>query len=153
MTWNTRIIFTAVFLFISVFSKAQISGTVSYKLTVVDAVLNSTSTINSVLYIKDNKSLQVNLSKDIKPQDLDENIRIDVFKGRTKFVLKDFKSKTLLLSDNIVVKTYLIDDSLANFKWKITKEKKQILGFKCIKALLEFRGRSYISWFANDIPI
>jgi len=153
MTWNNRVIITVVFLFVSICAKAQVSGTINYKLTIVDPALSSTSTINSVLYINDNKSLQVNLGKDIKPQEVDENTRIDVFKGRTKFVLKDFKKKTLLLSDNIVVKTYLISDTLLNFKWSITKEKRKISNFTCTKALLNFRGRSYIAWFANDIPI
>lgn len=153
MTWNNGVIVTVIFLFVSIFAKAQVSGTINYKLTIVDPALNSINTINSVLYIKDNQSLQVNLSKDIKPQDVDENTKIDVFKGRPKFVLKDFKNKTLLLSDNIVVKTYLIGDTLLNFKWSITKEKRKISNFTCTKALLNFRGRSYIAWFANDIPI
>jgi len=153
MIWSNRITATVVFLLVSIFAKAQVSGTINYKLTIVDPALNSTSTINSVLYIKDNQSLQMDLDKNIKPQNVDENTIIDILKGRPKFVFKDFKNKKLILSDYIVTKTRLISDTIQNFKWSITKEKRKISNFTCTKALLNFRGRSYIAWFANDIPI
>lgn len=42
---------------------------------------------------------------------------------------------------------------LPSFKWQILSESKEILGYKCQKALGEFRGRKYIAWFAPSIPI
>lgn len=40
-----------------------------------------------------------------------------------------------------------------NFNWKILNEFKVINDYKCQKAMLNFRGRDYIAWFSNDIPI
>ncbi|MDY3315891.1 GLPGLI family protein [Riemerella anatipestifer] len=44
------------------------------------------------------------------------------------------------------------DDNL-KFDWKILNEFKIIDDYKCQKAILTFRGRDYIAWFSNDIPI
>jgi GLPGLI family protein len=39
------------------------------------------------------------------------------------------------------------------FDWKIINDFKTINDYKCQKAILTFRGRNYIAWFSNDIPI
>ncbi|MBC6109593.1 GLPGLI family protein [Pedobacter fastidiosus] len=132
---------------------AQLSGTINYKFIVVDPVTNTTNITNSILYITDNKSLQIGIEKNISPQNLDDNTIIEIVKGRPIFIFKNFKMKTLLLSDYVGLKTRLIEDTLLNFKWVITKEKKKILNFNCTKARVDFRGRQYEAWFTNDIPI
>jgi len=68
-------------------------------------------------------------------------------------VFKDLKLKSLKLADNIGPKYFLIDDSLNNFKWNITKKHKKILNYNCTKATINFRGRSYTAWFAESIPL
>ncbi|PWS30665.1 GLPGLI family protein [Pedobacter paludis] len=142
-----------VFLLFSSCVNAQLSATINYKLTIADPATNSTNTTNSILYISNNQSLQIGLDKSVAPKDLDDNTIIEIVKGRPIFILKDFKKKTLLLSDYIGIKTRLVKDTLLNFKWIITKEKRKILNFNCTKAQLNFRGRLYEAWFANDIPI
>ena len=37
--------------------------------------------------------------------------------------------------------------------WKITSESKNILGYDCILAKCDFRGRQWNAWFAPDIPV
>lgn len=44
-------------------------------------------------------------------------------------------------------------ERLPAFEWQILSESKDILGYKCQKALGEFRGRKYIAWFAPSILI
>jgi len=47
---------------------------------------------------------------------------------------------------------YTIDKS-PKIEWKIGKEKKEILGYNCVKAEGFFRGRLYTVWFAPDIAL
>lgn len=42
-------------------------------------------------------------------------------------------------------------DNFSPIKWQILNESKNILDYKCIKAVGEFRGRKYIAWFTTDI--
>lgn len=39
------------------------------------------------------------------------------------------------------------------FDWKITSEMKEILGYLCVKATCDFRGRKWNVWFTMDIPL
>lgn len=47
----------------------------------------------------------------------------------------------------------IIEDSLPNIKWKITNETKEILNFRCQKAIGEYKCREYVVWFSKDIPL
>ena len=37
--------------------------------------------------------------------------------------------------------------------WKLYTETKKIGSFTCSKATIKFRGRNYIAWFTNEIPV
>jgi GLPGLI family protein len=37
--------------------------------------------------------------------------------------------------------------------WKLKSETKAIGNFKCQKATITYRGRNYIAWFTNEIPV
>ncbi|MFC6267044.1 GLPGLI family protein [Frigoriflavimonas asaccharolytica] len=59
----------------------------------------------------------------------------------------------LKIKDNSFSKEILFYKDLnQNYNWKITSEIKNILGFKCKKALGEFRGRKFEAWFTSEIP-
>jgi len=47
----------------------------------------------------------------------------------------------------------IIRDSLPNIKWEITGDTKDILGFKCQKAIGTYKCREYAAWFTKDIPL
>jgi GLPGLI family protein len=54
-------------------------------------------------------------------------------------------------SDN---KTYFVKDELINLDWKlVTNENLTISGYKCSKAILNFRGRDYVAYYTTEIPI
>jgi len=50
-------------------------------------------------------------------------------------------------------KTYIVEEKINKIKWNIVEEFKTISGFKAQKANGFFRGRQYIAWFTNKIPI
>ena len=39
------------------------------------------------------------------------------------------------------------------FNWSIKNEKKSIIGYICLKAETKYKGRSFVAWYALDIPI
>jgi GLPGLI family protein len=52
-------------------------------------------------------------------------------------------------------KTYIIDDSLKTFDWKILNDIKDVAGHICMKAMVQdtIKNQKIIAWFAQDIPI
>ena len=44
-------------------------------------------------------------------------------------------------------------EEIPKFDWAIHTEKKEFLGYSCIRATTEFRGRNYEAWFAPSIPL
>ncbi len=46
-----------------------------------------------------------------------------------------------------------VNDVIPKIDWKLSSETKQIGKFTCSKATSDFRGRSYIAWFAPEIPM
>jgi len=136
---------------------AQIKGTINYKLTKNDGV-SSAAEINSIVYFSGNKSVEINLPKNLSNTIIADGdnsfVETKVLKNsKPIFVYKDFGKKELQLSDFIEGKIYLIKDTLANFKWVITKEKKKILNYSCTRATTTFRGRQFEAWFTDAIPV
>jgi GLPGLI family protein len=49
--------------------------------------------------------------------------------------------------------TLFVKEKTKNIEWELFDETKKINNFLCQKASCNFRGRSYIAWFTNDIPV
>ncbi len=67
----------------------------------------------------------------------------------------DLVNDKVVSIDNIKGKNYKITEQLPEMKWKLSNdgEVKKIDTFICSKALLNFRGRSYIAWYAPFIAV
>ncbi len=63
------------------------------------------------------------------------------------------KKKDSIFSQQVVFKTPYYVKKKVNIDWELSDEKKMIGNFKCQKAIGEFRGRTYIVWFTNEIPL
>lgn len=55
--------------------------------------------------------------------------------------------------DNFSDTVMLVKESLPENNWEIHNDTKEIGNFQCQKATTTFRGRSYVAWFAKDIPV
>lgn len=44
-------------------------------------------------------------------------------------------------------------EATPKLKWKFVNESKDIGGFSCKKAIANFRGREYICWYSEEIPL
>lgn len=139
---------------------AQQSGILTYKLTIDDRAKHKARVENYVTYFKSGRSIEFFVPKMITNSTtiIDEGNIVDVksystMSKRKYFLLKDYVAKKQLLANSIDLKYYLIDDTLANFKWNITTETQQLLKYNCTKATTEFRGRTYEAWFTEDVPV
>lgn len=65
-------------------------------------------------------------------------------------VYSDFENQTSVSLKNVFEKTYLIEDSLRNAKWKITNEFRQIAGFNCRRATTIIMDSVFVVAFYSD---
>lgn len=76
---------------------------------------------------------------------------LGISRSAFNYTLHKEGKKVVTLHNYAVYKFKLTED--CDFKWEITKEEKEILGYKCQKATTYFKGRQFEAWFAPDIPI
>lgn len=65
-------------------------------------------------------------------------------------VYSDFEKKTTISLKNVYEKTYLIEDSLRNAKWKITNDFREIAGFNCRRATTIIMDSVFVVAFYSD---
>ena len=76
-------------------------------------------------------------------------------KNKLRYSLqKEYKARNLTYTYSVLPSQSLYYvSSIPIFNWKIRTEQKQILGYTCQKATLNYKGRKYIAWFSAEIPI
>ncbi|SFI16586.1 GLPGLI family protein [Halpernia frigidisoli] len=67
--------------------------------------------------------------------------------------LKDFKEKKVTHQNTVAGKIYQYDEGVPEQIWQLKNEVKIVLGYKCNKAILKYRGRIYTAWYAREISI
>lgn len=146
--------FILIFIFSFGIAKAQMRGVITYRITVLDLAINQSFTHTDELYFTKKKSIQIFKDSNVSSRQIDENTEIKVVKTKKPaFLLKNFSDERIFLTDNISGAKYYVVDTLQNFNWKLTKEKKKIQNYLCTKATTQFRGRNYEAWYAESIPI
>lgn len=68
-------------------------------------------------------------------------------------VFKYFHRKKLITHDRFDLSNWLIEEDLEMPSWNILDSTKNILGYDCVFATTEYRGRTWNVWFAPEIPI
>jgi len=96
--------------------------------------------------------------KSLKPGDegLKETKNKIIWKPKGKnlsLVYKNYKNNEIYLKQHIDFRFFVVKDSLKIFNWEIKNETKEILGYSCVLAKMNFRGRIYEAWFSMDLPI
>ncbi|WP_187477440.1 GLPGLI family protein [Amniculibacterium sp. G2-70] len=79
------------------------------------------------------------------------------FVGQTKtfitsYVFKKYKENRMEIIDNIGKDNFQYSEELLRNRWKISEEKKEIQGYACQKATVTSYGRTFVAWFAPQIP-
>ena len=73
-----------------------------------------------------------------------------------RFIYKNRSNRTMSFESRfpyVYNKMKVIQDTLDCIKWEVKSETRIIFNYKCVKAITFFRGRSYVAWFAPDIPL
>ncbi|GAB3635803.1 hypothetical protein GCM10027422_13930 [Hymenobacter arcticus] len=68
-------------------------------------------------------------------------------------IFKDRVSNNIYPYESIDTKTYFYQDKFPISSWRITDEKKNVSGYDCQKATIQFGGRIFDAWFTKKIPI
>lgn len=82
---------------------------------------------------------------------------VDYYKTKGKMdlasVFKNRRENKLIVHDSFDLCRWEIEEDLTKPDWEIVDSTSNILGFECILATTDFRGRKWNVWFTPDIPI
>lgn len=70
-------------------------------------------------------------------------------------IYRNYEEKKIKELQEMLGKTYLIEDELNPYKWRVMNELKEIQGHLCMKAITEdtVKKQTISAWFAADIPV
>ncbi|MCM1142519.1 MAG: GLPGLI family protein [Muribaculum sp.] len=76
-------------------------------------------------------------------------------KGKLHFatLFKDYNRSKLTVLDSFDLTRWEIQEELSKPNWEIGDSTINILGYECILATTDFRGRKWHAWFTPEIPI
>lgn len=86
----------------------------------------------------------------LKQENTDNKYMWGTKPSETDVAILDVESNTLSLQRDVFEETYLIQDSIRKFDWKITGETREIAGFECKKAVTKVCDSVYIVAFYTD---
>lgn len=114
-------------------------------------------------YLKENKSnyYEIPLDEDSKQKDdtNDSEINETIVIGKKNVIKRNFTNlNTNKLSSTETItfdnSLYLVTEALPKLDWDLNHPDTLKIGtYMCNKATTSFRGRNYIAWYTNDIPI
>ena len=121
-----------------------------------DSTQNKVSSDLLALYIGNNQSVFQNEKKHkidslILNQTVVHQLSKPLFKVNHT-IFKNLKEKKLAFSETIDNVLFGYEEPI-EMKWNLENEKKDILSYECNKAITIFRGRKYIAWYTNAIPV
>lgn len=73
--------------------------------------------------------------------------------GETFSVYKNYPSGKFTTTDKIADDWFIYEEDIPQQDWTLTEDTKEILGYKCRSAKCVFRGREWIAWYSDEIPV
>ncbi|MDQ7959661.1 GLPGLI family protein [Flavobacterium lindanitolerans] len=144
-------------------SNAQQSNNSTIKIQYAESISYIPSIINNyigTLYVQNEFShYQSDYRNTEKTQSKDEEDIVIVNSTEFKFsneVFIDNKAKKLtenLYENKFLKKSFSVYEDLPKMKWTFLKDEKKINNFICKKAKTTFRGRTYLVWYTEKIPV
>ncbi|SFO61670.1 GLPGLI family protein [Algoriphagus ornithinivorans] len=67
-------------------------------------------------------------------------------------ILKSSNDQKILQYRKLFKTDYYFSESIANLNWVIKEDTKDIFGYTCNLALLDYSGRKFFAWFTPEIP-
>ena len=53
----------------------------------------------------------------------------------------------------ILMDHYIYEETIPQMKWTLLPDSEEICGYKCYKAITNFRGRQWEAWYTDEIPL
>lgn len=69
------------------------------------------------------------------------------------FIIKNLKTNEIRIQDKVYTKLYEYVDEIPHFEWKIESGLHYLMGYKCRRATAQFRGRKWIAWYTEELPL
>lgn len=73
--------------------------------------------------------------------------------GTTVKYFRNSNSNIITLTDQLLMDSYLIKDTVLDMKWTLQMDTATFVGYFCNKATTTFRGRKYSAWYTTEIPM
>jgi len=74
--------------------------------------------------------------------------------GETFSIYKGYPQGKYTTTDKISSDWFIYEENIPEQEWTLDSlETKEILGYKCRRAECDFRGRHYIAWYSDSIPV
>lgn len=85
-------------------------------------------------------------------EDSEKGVVLSIKPKYNDFIFKDFEKRVTYSLERVQMKPFLVIDSMSVFSWEFKNEFKDIIGYKCQKAITIHRGRNYEAYFTTEIP-
>ncbi len=109
-------------------------------------------------YWDTNKYQLDSIYKTIKKQGLNMNSKTNMSIPRSGryvpfVVYKNYPEGKLTFEDYVCYQSYRYEEEMPVQAWQLKKDTMTVCGYLCKKAITTFRGRNYVAWYAEAIPI
>lgn len=158
-----KVLITSILLWIYFLANSQNkSGLIIYDIKYPNENVNAKA-VESRLFFNDSLSIGISYStnfvvqKNIGINKENEGLGIAFKYGDEKgeLIYRNFNTEkiTLRFPKSAALDEYTVDDNWIKIEWTIKDEMTTIGKFKCKKAIGDFRGRTYIAWFTEEIAL
>lgn len=67
-------------------------------------------------------------------------------------IYKEAQKQNIYSVERIGMNPFLVKDLYTVFNWTLKEDFKEILGYNCQKAVMNYRGREYVGYFTTSLP-
>jgi GLPGLI family protein len=83
----------------------------------------------------------------------EKDVSLNIRSSNNPKVYKDIKSNSIYSIGRVGMEPYIVKDTINVFNWELKNVFKDVMGYNCQMAILNFRGRDYIAYYTNELPI
>lgn len=151
------ILFSAIFVNMNA-QKNNICGKIEYTYTT-----NLESVIQEKYELYFNRNFSYSIETDVKKAENEKSKeqrkpmgkQVDIVVGRKNTTSKFYYNSinSFYFRDNFFDEVLLVKEEKLKNSWKLHSETKKLSNFLCKKATIRFRGRNYIAWYTEEIPV
>lgn len=87
-----------------------------------------------------------------KVEDKSGDMLYSIKPSKNPVIYKTLKKGIFFSKERIMSNFYLVEDNVGIFEWSLKNNFKDILGYKCQEAQVNYRGRTYKAFFTTKIP-